>query len=551
MNKTISVNIAGFAFTIEEHAYEKLSRYLESIKKNFKNESDCDEIMADIEARIAELFQEKLTDRKEVIIESDVEYVTSVMGQPEDYVSDETADNFQSKEEPDVNEFADDYAEFVAAEEVGEDSGYRGEHRKRLYRDEQGGTVGGVCSGLGWFFGLDPVLIRIGFVLLTILGGSGILLYIILWIVIPEARTTAEILEMQGEPVTLDSIKDHVQGMKSSIKDNTKDTRKKVKRAVDNSVRAGSRVAETFSRFFGVIFVLGGIFAMFVLIIILFGDTGLLPLVGSEQVEDLQTLLGILYPDGRAGLVFFCIVIATIIPIASFIYTGIKMLFRLPHRNKTLGIAISIIWFLAIGTLTLTGIELGMNFRNQVEIDYDVNVDTDSTGVLYVDVNEDNIFSNFIEYHNVWNYTELVRVKDEQVYLGYPELRIIAKQDSSDFDVVLYKESYGLYHKEAIHKAENIQYDIKSSQNKLTLSPYFSINSEEKLRNQRVVVEIHVPRGKKVKFGENIDRILVEVADDYYAHNETFVNTTWYLEEGGFRCVECKDHRRIYDRDFD
>jgi phage shock protein PspC (stress-responsive transcriptional regulator) len=417
MNKTISVNIAGFAFTIEELAYEKLSRYLESIKKNFQNESDCDEIMADIESRIAELFQEKLTDRKEVIVESDVEYVMSIMGQPEDYVSEETADNFKTKDEPNPDQFADDYAEYISAEEVGDDYNYRGNHnRKRLYRDEQGGTVGGVCAGLGWFFGIDPVLVRIGFILLTILGGSGILLYIILWIVIPEARTTAEILEMQGEPVTLDSIKDHVQGMKSGIKDGAKDTRRKVKRAVDSSVRAGSRVAESFSRFFGAVFILGGIFAMFVLIIILFGDTGLLPLVGSEQIEDLQTLLGILYPDGRAGLVFFCIVIATLIPIASLIYSGIKMLFKLQHKKKALGIIVGIIWFLAVGTLCLTGVELGMNFRNEVDIDYEVPVMVDSTNVLYVDVKEDDIFSNFIEYQKVWNYTELVRVQDQKVF---------------------------------------------------------------------------------------------------------------------------------------
>jgi phage shock protein PspC (stress-responsive transcriptional regulator) len=545
MNKTISINIAGFVFNIEERAYEILSHYLESIKSNFKNEADCEEIMADIESRIAELFQEELSDRKEVIVEADVDSIISVMGKPEDYVSEETADNFKAEGEPDVDAFADAYADAQFTEEANTSHNTFG--RKRLYRDESTGSIGGVCSGLGWYFGIDPVLVRIAFVLLTILGGSGILLYIILWIVIPEAKTTAEILEMQGEPVTLDSIKEHVQGMKNDIKDNSKHTKRKVKRALEHGVRAGSKVAQSFSVFFGVIFILGGIFALFILGIILFGDTGLLPLVGSDQVEDLQTLLGVLYPDGRAGLVFLAIVIVTIIPIASIIYGGIKMLFRITGKNRILGISVSVIWFLAAGTLALTGIELGMNFRNDVEIDYDVQVDVDSTDVLYVDIREDDIFSNFIEYHKVWNYSELVRVQDEKMFLGYPELRIVGKADSSDFKVTLYKESYGLYHKEAIHKAENIQYDIQSKGNSLTLSPYFSVDASEKLRNQRVIVEIHVPRGKKVKFGENIDRILVEVADEYYGHNETFVNTTWFVEDGGFRCIECKDHQRKYN----
>ena len=134
MNKTISINIAGFVFNIEEQAYEKLNQYLESIRKNFEHEPDCDEIMGDIESRIAELFQEKLSDRKEVIVDEDVEGIIGVMGKPEDYVSEETADNFNTESNDSTTE--DEYEE-VEAEEVGEDE-YRGRHnRKRLYRDEQ------------------------------------------------------------------------------------------------------------------------------------------------------------------------------------------------------------------------------------------------------------------------------------------------------------------------------------------------------------------------------------------------------------------------------
>ena len=200
--------------------------------------------------------------------------------------------------------------------------------------------------------------------------------------------------------------------------------------------------------------------------------------------------------------------------------------------------------------MALTGIELGMNFRNEVDIDYEVPVDVDSTNTLFVDVSEDDIFSNLIDYDHVWNYSELLKVKDEQVYLGYPELRIIDKADSSDFEVVLYKSSHGLHHKEAIQKAENIKYDINTSNNTIELAPYYSIEAKEQLRNQRIIVEIHVPTGKKIKFGKNIDRIYVEVEDEYYRYNETFANTTWTVESDGFRCIECKEQRRKYN-DFD
>lgn len=537
MNKTISINIAGFVFNIEEQAYEKLNRYLESIKRNFKNEEDCDDIMSDIEARIAELFHEKISDRKEVIIADDIQDIMEIMGAPEDYISEDSAESFNANEE----------AEFVEAEEVNDSEKTQSTNKRRLYRDEANGSVGGVCAGLGWFFGIDPVLVRIAFVLLVILGGSGILLYIILWIVIPQAKTTAEILEMQGEPVTLDSIKDHVKGMKNDMKDGAKSGKAQFKKAVNSGVQASSQVIEAISKIVGIAFTLGGIFALFVLSIILFGDTGLLPLVGSEQIEDFPTLLSVIYPEGRSGLVFFAIILVTLIPLISIIVTGVKLLFSVKTKFKKVAITGTIIWFLAAGTLALTGIELGMNFRNEVDLDYEVPVVVDSTNILTIDVAEDDIFSNFIEYNNVWNYSELLKIENENVYLGYPELRIVDKADSSDFNIVLYKSSNGLYNKEAIYKAEQISYDIKTSDNKLELAPYFTINKEDRLRNQRVIVEIQVPIGKKVKFGKNIDRILVGVEDDYYRYNEIFANTTWTVGLDGFRCFDCKEERRRYD----
>ena len=333
MNKTISINIAGFVFNIEEKAYESLNQYLALIKKNFQHEEDCEEIMDDIEARIAELLHEKISDRKEAILENDVEAVIEIMGKPEDYISDEPNPNFTSNEE--------DEAEYVEAEEV-KGSHSQSTKKRRLYRDEQNGSVGGVCSGLGWFFGLDPVLVRIAFVLLVVLGGSGILLYIILWIVIPQAKTTAEILEMQGDPVNVDSIKDHVKGMKSNIKDGSKTTKENFKRAVNQGVRAGSHLAKSLATVFGILFMLGGVFALFILFIILFGDTGLLPLVGSEQVEDFPTLLAILYPAGRSTIVFIAIIIVTIIPIISLILTGVKMLFSIRQKYKAMAITAGI-----------------------------------------------------------------------------------------------------------------------------------------------------------------------------------------------------------------
>ena len=543
MNKTISINIAGFVFNIEEEAYEKLSRYLESIKQNFRKEADCDEIMDDIEARIAELFQENLSDRKEVVVEQDVEEVISIMGKPEDYVSEEVADNFNGNDgEPDVDAFAEQMASATSGGKTNE--GFRSSS-KRLYRDEKNGHIGGVCQGMGWFFGIDPTLIRLGFILLTVLGGSGILIYIILWIVVPQAKTTAEILEMQGEPVNLGSIKDHVKTMKEDVKTTAKQAEKNIKRSVKKS--SSSELVKTLTKIIGGIFVVGGVCALFIIAIIFFGNSGLLPFISDGFMEDLPTILGILYPAGRSILVFVSIIMVIVIPIISGIVLGIKMLLDIKYKIKQYSIIASILWLLACATLVFTGIELGMNFRNKAEIDYEVPVNVDSTGVLTVDVNKDDIFSDFIEYHEVWNYAELVRLNDEQIHLGYPELRVVEAPDSGEFKVTLYKECRAKYYKEAIHKSENISYSIQPSNNNLMLSPYFTINHEDKMRGQKVIVVLEVPKGKTVKFGPNIDRILVGIDDDWHSHKQSFANTVWAVDDQGFYCAECSESRIYYD----
>ena len=228
------------------------------------------------------------------------------------------------------------------------------------------------------------------------------------------------------------------------------------------------------------------------------------------------------------------------------IFVGIKLLFGIQGKNKRTAIIVSIIWLLGAGSLVLTGIDLGMNFREQVEIDYEVPLDIDSADVLIVDVTRDNIFSNHIEYNQVWNYTELVKVKEDKIFLGYPELRITQKEDSTDFEVLLYKKSNGLTNKDAINKAEKINYNIDVQKNKISLAPYFIIDKDDKLRNQQAIVEIKIPLGKKIKFGKNIDRIMVDVRDEYFRQNEPFANTTWFIDSDGFRCYECEESRRIY-----
>ncbi len=189
MNKTVTVNISGFVFYIEEEAYTILSTYLNRIKSIFQSDEGADEIVNDVEARIAELFRDKLSDNKEVVTVTDVEEVIQVMGKPEDF-QDESG--FEQERTSSSNESA--YTSF-------------NNERRKIYRDPDDKVLGGVCSGFGHYLGIDPIILRIVLILLFFFAGTGFLLYLILWIVIPKAETTAEKLRMHGEKINVENIK--------------------------------------------------------------------------------------------------------------------------------------------------------------------------------------------------------------------------------------------------------------------------------------------------------------------------------------------------------
>jgi phage shock protein PspC (stress-responsive transcriptional regulator) len=544
MNKTISINISGFVFNIEEGAYEKLNHYLDAIKNNFKHEEDCNEIMEDIEARIAELFQEKLSDRKEVIVDSDVEAIIVIMGKPEEYLSDDEPIYEESRSESNTS---DDNMNAKSTNTY-----WYG--KKRLYRNETEGVVGGVCSGIGYYVGIDPVLIRAAFVVMTLLGGSGVLLYVILWIVMPHAKTTAEILEMKGQPVNLDSIKDHVKDVKNTIVDNTKGARKNIKSAVDKGVKAGSKLGYVLSKIIGIGFVIWGIFALLILFIVLFGNSGIMPLSDSDHGISLSTILEVIYPDGRITVLFVALILVTLIPVVSIILVGVKLLLGVKTKFRKASIVLVIIWFISAGSLVLMSVELGMNFREHAEIDFEVPINNNSTKVLFVDVMEDGVFSKYIEFNNVWNLTELIKVEDEKMFLGYTNLDIRSKNDSSNFTIILHKESNGFSNKDAINRAEKIEFDLSLNNNKLLISPYFIIDVIDKYRGQIVTVEIQIPLGKELRFGNNIDRIVVDIENGYYRHNQDYANTVWKIDEfNELRCIGCEDNKNvhIYNNEFE
>lgn len=204
MKTTITINLGGIVFHIDDDAYEMLHTYLIAIEKQFTSDEERLEVMSDIEARLSELFTETLNEKRDVIMKDDVSKVIEIMGEPEEF-SDEEAKNESSK----------------SSKESKRKSMYN-RNSKKMYRDPDNRILGGVCSGLSAYFNVDPIVFRIIFILIAMGMGSGLIIYIILWIVIPEASTTAQKLEMRGEPITIENIKKAVREEFENVKSKMK-----------------------------------------------------------------------------------------------------------------------------------------------------------------------------------------------------------------------------------------------------------------------------------------------------------------------------------------
>ena len=206
MKKTVTVNLDKTIFNIDDDAYEILDAYLKSLNDHFAREKGGQEILNDIESRIAELFKERLGYGMQVITLQEVNEVIAIMGRPDEIenpLESETSDKTTGEKESDSDSSSGSNTT-RNADAATESATPR---RRRLYRDPDNRILGGVASGIAYYIGIDVVLVRVILVLLLPLWASSIWIYLLLWICVPEARTTAQKLEMRGETPTVDNIR--------------------------------------------------------------------------------------------------------------------------------------------------------------------------------------------------------------------------------------------------------------------------------------------------------------------------------------------------------
>ncbi|NEN23642.1 PspC domain-containing protein [Cryomorpha ignava] len=542
MNKTISVNIGGRVFNIEEIAFDKLNKYLNTIRGYFKNQESADEIISDIELRIAELFIERISNQKQVITVSDVDEIIAIMGQPEDYVD---------------------------AEEEAEETGYtyRTRAQKQVFRDPDNKVVAGVCSGISAYFGIDPIILRAIFVIFTIFYGSGILIYVVLAIIIPKARTTAEKLQMRGEPVTVENISRKVNESFRDVSEDIKDFGKKNNINKDTVNTAGRRAADATSgilgnignilrvllvilaKVIGAAFIVIGITGIFLSLGLLFGWESILAISqnGMFNNANVPVIVNSFFDTVNQRTLFSAgVFLTTITPAIGMLLLGIRLLFDFKKIPIWTGIVLVILWFAGITMVAVSATEIYDKFQVETSFTENVPLELPVSDTLYLDLlPEYSTMYKFKKgfYRNRFSYDSNVTFPDikstDVLYIGRNDFTVEMNNADTLFRLMIEREAHGSSQTDAVANAMGIESYVEIIGDSLLVHPYHAVLKTAKIRGQEIKYILQIPVGKSIHFNQKSKFILDDVPNVTDTWDGDMINQTWLMTRNGLLCTSC------------
>lgn len=510
MKETIKINLSQRLFDLDADAYNMLKEYLDALKRIFgRSPDEAEEILHDIEQRMADLLQEKLGDNKQVVTLKDIEEVIKKLGTAEDFAQENEDIGSEDK---------------TTGNREGTQSGdsFQRAHR-RFYRDIDNNIIGGVCGGLGSYFNIDPVWIRIALLLLFFLKGFGLLLYLILWAVIPPARTTAQKLQMKGRPVTVDNIQDSVKREFNKVKDNFS--------RYSNS-ESYKKTQDTFAEIFRVF---GNIILVFLKVILIIIGVGIL-IAGIALVLGLITTFagGSLFhswhwqnPDfwhffnfnvQNVTLLTVGLLFVILIPIIAIFVALIKAIFNVKTHNNVLAAFAWTFWALALVFVLITAFTGDKIFSYSSGNNDEIKIDLPENRVLYIEL--DNEYKQF---HESAHYSVFGKEIVHDKYYDKCYLKPVVNFQSSDAD-----EMYmTIEHRKVLPDFENdyydeIYYEWDLMDSILVLSEYFSVDDEEIWQGPAVKVTIYIPEGQRFTVSRDVEKVIhsyessMKMYDDYY-----------------------------------
>jgi len=529
MKKTLTVNISGIVFHIDEDAYRVLNDYLQSLKKHFSRTKGGDEIVSDIEARIAEMLKERIGDDRQVITIDDIEEVIEVIGQPSEF----------------GEEFADDTSS--------SSSSYSQKGTKRLYRDPDKAMLGGVCTGLGAYFRTDPVWFRLAFVLLSIPGiGTPLLIYVVLWIILPEAQTAADRLEMKGEKINIsnieDSIREEINNLKNKFNDLKKGARSsyKKKSEVHRSDFEGvgnalGKVAELFVKlvliFAGILLFVIGISFVVALLAGFFGFGHDIFIVDSELVYvSFHALVNFFLGSlGSNALFKIAILLLVGIPIVMIIYAGVKLIFGL-QRTRFVGISALNIWLIALVVTVFYGVKVFRSFSHSGVHEEITKQEVPVNNLINLQMKENEKFNRYYRYEEYFDIDEanmIITNDADDFFYGVPQLEIVKSRDEH-IEVVLYYRAKGKSNIVAENRAQQILYNYSIADSELVFDQFFKLPEREIWREQQIDIVVKVPEGCRIYIHENMQPII----NDYYHSPYRLSGDTWIMTDSGLEETE-------------
>jgi len=518
MDKTININLGGTLFQIDEDAFKILRDYLQAINNRFANVQGGNETVEDIESRIAEIFQSQ-RGLAGVITTANVEEMIKVIGKPEDF----------------------DHGEPVTGIPA------FSSQKRKMYRDPQDKIIGGVCSGIAAYLNTDPVLFRILFVLAFVFFGLGFLIYIALWIALPEARNDSQKRALYGNS-------NYTNRETGTLTSDLTTDKAQYQSEYNNSSRLGNAVNEIFRAIGRVCYIILRIFLILIgVVLVLTGFLFLLSFVmififkyPGSFASDYSAMNISFFPDflnyivNPASVPWMIVLasIAVLLPMIALIYWGVKMIFWFKARDGVISLVFLVVWVLAVAVLTIICFNEGTSFaqtgRSTVE---KVIPHTQDTIYIKSDQKIANLkFNGEIDLPNK-KYSVFINDDKKELYiLPYLSVNI---SDDKDIRLTVKRRSAGHTETEALIKSEGLIYNYSIIGDTLHLDEYFTSPSQRKWSADEIGINLEVPVGTILKF-EKKSGLWLHHSNRYdYEEDDVSTYTTsggsWLMTEDGLK----------------
>ncbi len=517
MKKTVNVSIGKLPFVLDEDAYEALQRYLHQLHTCLAQTPGRDEIVADIEARFAELFTASLGSAYQVVGIDIVNKAIAMMGFPEDIGQSAQAEDSSAVGTPAVI-------------------------RKRLYRNPEERMVGGVCAGIAAYFHIDPIWLRLLFVGSLFFAGTGLLIYLILWIIIPEAKTPSERLQMRGEPITAQSIRKSVEEELEKFKKSPapfgspKEEQKTIQTWFDQALGFVRDLFDGLWRFLRnvlvAVVVLIGVTVSIAIAVVFAG------IVSNSSTVFFTSIIDQVIEPVYLWLAGIGLLIIIGIPFILLALYGIKVLFRVQTNTKQFRSVLLALWF--IGVLATAGSVAAVlaQFRHQLSITkvHDIPPLYDTLYLTSRQIEDD--FSSFATAIEINEQLRYVFVGDT-LLISTASLQIQPSHEHQSY-LTMHHRFWGSDHKELSRLVASTHYPFEQRDSLLVLPGYFFNTHQGSFHFQQLKLTLHMPESKYVHFDGSLASLL-QNATDWLPHCSCSGFPRLYqMAQEGLQCAHCE-----------